>query len=68
MRNGLPRQPEGRAQIDVLGLIPLFVGHLGDQGVGADAGVVEQDIDGAKRRDGAIDNGPGRGIVRQIHP
>ena len=50
VRDGLAGQAEDGAQIHRLDPVPGLVGHLRGQGVGPDAGVVEEDVEARRRR------------------
>ena len=50
--------------MDVQNRIPLFFGHIEDHAVTQDARVVDQDVELAKRVDGAFDNTLGTFEIR----
>ena len=47
-RDGLAAQAEHCPHVDAVDMVPVLVGHLLDEGAAADAGIVEQDVDGAE--------------------
>ena len=62
------RDQEGAAQVDCQHAVPVGDGHVLEQRLGEDAGVVDQDVHPAVRVGGGGRRRPHRGLVRDVGP
>ena len=66
VRDHAPRDEPRALEVDVEHRVPLVLGQLVRQPVGADAGVVEQHVDAAEALDRRVDGGAHGRVVAHV--
>jgi hypothetical protein len=66
VRDHVAADDEGALEVDVEHRVPLLLRQLMGEAVGADAGVVEEEVDAAEALDGLLDRSLDRRVVTDV--